>query len=152
LILRDQARCELLRERWIALMIDEDKLELRAAHIRQTCSLGEREIAQLRMRVIDDIDSDFGGGLGSLAGCRCIARQWPSNADLDRVRSHHRHRGGERDKRRRGSNGIQQTKSQHGFLPVRIDPWIVFRGTTGLGNPALSRYCSITNVISEQSR
>jgi hypothetical protein len=97
----------LLRDRRIALMIDEHKLELRASHIRQACSLGEGEIAELWMCVIDDIDSDFGGGLGSLAGRRCIARQWPQNADFHHIRGHHRHCSGERDKRRRGSSGFQ---------------------------------------------
>src|SRR5262245_64325894 len=42
-VLGDQAGRELLRQRRIALMIDEHKLELRPTHIRQACSLGEGE-------------------------------------------------------------------------------------------------------------
>ena len=50
LVLRDQARGQLLRERRVALMIDEDQLELGAAQIRQACRCGERQVAELGMR------------------------------------------------------------------------------------------------------
>ena len=71
-VLRDQSRCELLGERRVALMIDEDKLELGSAHVWQAGGLGERQVAELRVRVVDDIGGDFGGGFGGLPGRRAL--------------------------------------------------------------------------------
>ena len=83
LVLRDQARGELLRDRRIALVVGEDQLELGAAEIRQAGVLGERQIAQLGMRVVDDLGGDLGRRLRGLPGGAGIAGQRPHDANLD---------------------------------------------------------------------
>ncbi len=68
--------------RRIALVIDEDHIELGAAEIGQAGGRGERQIAEFGMGVVDDIERDFDRRLGGLAGGSGIAGERPQNADL----------------------------------------------------------------------
>ena len=117
LVLGDQSRCELLRERRVTLMIDEDKLELGSAHIWQASSLGERQFAEFGVRVIDDIGGDFGSGLGGLAGRGCIAGQRPDNPNFDRLCGVGLRCGVKREGGCRSGDRFQHAKSLHVFLP-----------------------------------
>src|SRR5215472_19387994 len=49
LVLSDEPGRQLLGERWIALMIDEDNVEFCAAEMRQPGTRGERNVAEFRM-------------------------------------------------------------------------------------------------------
>src|SRR5256714_4327234 len=68
-----------------ALVIGEDNLYLGAAETGQAGVLCQREITQLRMGVVDDIQRGFDRGLGVDAGARGVAAQWKDSADLDRL-------------------------------------------------------------------
>ena len=83
LVLRDQARGELLRERGIALVVGKNQLDFRAAEIGQTRGLGEGQIAELGMRVIDNLSDELGRRLGRLARGAGIAGERPRNANFD---------------------------------------------------------------------
>ena len=117
LILGNQPRCQLLRERRVTLMIDEDKFELGPAHIWQASGLGERQFAEFGVRVIDYIGGDFGGGLGSLAGRGCIAGQRPDNPDFDRLCRVGLRCGVKREGGCRSGDRFQHAKSLHVFPP-----------------------------------
>src|SRR5262249_26353083 len=72
-----------LAGRGAALVVGERNLELGAAEAGKTGVLGEREIAEFGMRVVDDVERDFEPGLGMKAGAGGVARQRKNAADLD---------------------------------------------------------------------
>ncbi len=121
LVLRDQARRQLLGQRRIALMIDEDQLELGAAQVGQAFGGGERQVSEFRMLVVDDIGGDFGRRLRGLPGGGGIARERPQNADLDRP-------GGFRRRGRHQDCGHGQRGRHHrGWCSQRSPPeWLKF--------------------------
>ena len=83
LVLRDQARGELLRERRIALVVGENQLDFRAPKIGQARGLGEGQITELGMRVVDDLSDDLDRRLGRLSRGAGIAGERPRNANFD---------------------------------------------------------------------
>ena len=68
-----------------ALVIGEDNLHLGAAETGQAGVLRQREVTQLGMGVVDDIQRGFDRGLGVDAGARGVAAQRKDSADLDRL-------------------------------------------------------------------
>ena len=66
-----------------ALIIGEHNFDLGAAEAGKACALGQREVSELGMVVIDDIDSDFDRRLGVIAGAGGIAAKGKDRADLD---------------------------------------------------------------------
>jgi hypothetical protein len=111
----------LLRQRRIALMIDEGHVELGTAEIGQACRRGERQIAKLRMRIVDDVERHLDRGLGGLARRGGIAGQRKQHADLDGIGRACRDRG---KGRRCGEAGSKEQACPfhfffHFFLPRR---------------------------------
>ena len=102
LLFRDQAQRLVLAGRGAALVIGEHQLDLGAAETGQAGILGQREIAEFGMRVVDDVDRDLEPGLAMKAGAGRVAGQRQNNADLDLVlggrlaRERERDRGGAR--------------------------------------------------------
>jgi hypothetical protein len=82
LVLRDQARGELLREWRAALVVDEHEIEGGAAHVRQPRALRERQLAELRMRAVDDLRGHLHRGLRGLPRRAGVAGQRKEDADL----------------------------------------------------------------------
>ena len=115
LVLRDQARGELLRQRRVALVIGEDQLELGAAEVRQADPLGERQVAQFGMIAVDDLGDQLGGGLRGLAGRAGIAGERPHDADLDVIGGDGGIGGEQRGDGCRG--GRQNERAFQGSLP-----------------------------------
>ena len=86
-----------------ALVVGEHHLDLGAAETGKPGALGEREIAELGMIIVDDVHRHFDGGLGVDAGAGGIAGQGKDGADLDDLvlggrvaRERERDRGGAR--------------------------------------------------------
>ena len=73
LLFGDQAQRLVLPGRGAALVIGEHHLDLGAAETGKAGALGEREIAELGMGVVDDVDRDFDRGLGMNAGAGGVA-------------------------------------------------------------------------------
>jgi hypothetical protein len=71
--------------------------ELGAAEIGQAGARGQRQVAELRMRVIDDIGRHFDRRFGCLAGGGGIAGERHQHADFHGVGGAQR-RGAERDR------------------------------------------------------
>jgi len=122
LVLRDQACGELLCERGIALVIGKDQLEFRAVEIGQARALGERQIAQFGMRVVDDLGDELGRRFRRLACGAGIAGQRPRDANLDGLGGC----GRIADMEQRGGShcrGEQERFAFQGSLPTGFD-WL----------------------------
>src|SRR5207244_9679791 len=59
LVLRDQPQGLVLANLWIALVVDVDELDFRAAEIGQSGGRGERKARELGMRGVDDVRSEL---------------------------------------------------------------------------------------------
>jgi hypothetical protein len=105
----------LLSQRRIALVIDENDVEFRAAQMRQTRSRGEWQIAELGMRIVDDLGGDFDRRLGGLPGRRGVAGERHQHADLDAVGGKRRACG--KRARREAYSSKQPRRFFHCVLP-----------------------------------
>ena len=84
-----------------ALVVGKHHVDLGAAEPRQSGVFRQREIAELGMRVVDDVHRDFDRRLGMNAGAGGVAAQRENRADLDGLvlrrrvaRQSNRNRGG----------------------------------------------------------
>ena len=78
-------------------MVGEDQLDLGAAEIGQAGGRGERQVAELGMRIVDDVERHFDRRFGGLAGGGGIAGERHEHADFHRVGGARRRRSAERD-------------------------------------------------------
>ena len=83
LLLGDQPQRLVLPGGRAALVVGEHHLDLGAAEAGEAGVLRQREIAELGMGVVDDVDRDFDRGLGMDAGAGGVAAQRKDRADLD---------------------------------------------------------------------
>ena len=101
LLFGDQPQRLVLSGRGAALVVGEHHLDLGAAEAGEAGVLGQREIAEFGMGVVDDVDRGFDRGLGVDAGAGGVAAQRKDRADLDGLvlrrraaRQRNRNRGG----------------------------------------------------------
>ena len=77
-------------------MIDEGHVELGAAQIGQARGGGERQIAELGVRIVDDIERDLDRRFRGLTSGGGIAGERQQHADFHGVGGARRRRGAER--------------------------------------------------------
>ena len=85
LVLRNEPQRLVLPDRWIALMVGADELDLRPSKIGKPCALGERQTFQFGMCVVHDLEAKLDSILGGIARGRGITGERIDNADLDGV-------------------------------------------------------------------
>src|SRR3954452_1567590 len=111
LILRNEAQRLVLPDRWIALMVGADELDLSPAKTGKPCGLRERQTFQFGMCVIHDLKAKLDSILGGIARGRGVTGERIDHTDFDGV-------GGVAGQRKApGKQRRSQKRFLHAVLP-----------------------------------
>ena len=129
LLLGDQAQRLVLAGRRAALVVGEHDLDLGVAEVGQAGAGGKRQLAEFRMRLVDDLGRELDPGLARGAGARGVAGQGIDGADLDALL-----RVGARGRSRQ--DGCQREGQNEGGFHLTL-PKILATRTAGFRQPGL---------------
>ena len=141
LLLGDQAQRLVLAGRRAALVVGEHDRDLGVAEVGQAGAGGKRQLAELRMRLVDDLGRELDPGLARRAGARGVAGQGIDGADLDALlrlcaRGHRRQHGCQDNSQDGGQAGGLLHRALPKLLPARTDETPI-RPITGHVNAAV---------------